>query len=119
MATRVGLLDSDSDASDVDDDTPLGVGVARRRFKSPLVDGEDTAVDMVEDTERATDEDAADDDALTAVASDALRAHERVLRSIPDERADAFGAFLAVDGDANAAMRMDSCLLYTSPSPRD
>ena len=109
MATRVGLLDSDSDASDVDDDTPLGVGVARRRLKSPLVDDEDTAVDMVEDTERATDEDAAaDDDALTAVASDALRAHERVLRSIPDERADAFGAFLAVDGDANAATRMDS-----------
>ena len=68
MATRVGLLDSDSDASDVDDDTPLGVGVARRRLKSPLVDDEDTAVDMVEDTERATDEDAAaDDDALTAV----------------------------------------------------
>jgi nuclear pore complex protein Nup98-Nup96 len=109
MATRVGLLDSDSDDTDVDDDTPLGVGVARRRVKSSLVDGDDTAEDMLEDTERASDDDDdGDDDGLTAAAADALRAHEDTLRAMRRDRADAFGAFLSVDGDTTADARMDS-----------
>ena len=96
MATRVGLLDADSDVSD-DDDTPLGVAGARRLAKR--VDGDDFM-----------DEDARDDAIVdlydSRATAEALRAHEDALeelRARQTSTADAFGAFLSVDDGENEA----------------
>ena len=96
MATRVGLLDADSDVSD-DDDTPLGVAGARRLAKR--VDGDDFM-----------DEDARDDAIVdlydSRATAEALRAHEdalEALRARQTSTADAFGAFLSVDDGENEA----------------
>ena len=101
MATRVGLLDADSDVSD-DDDTPLGVAGARRLAKR--VDGDDFM-----------DEDARDDAILdlydSRATAEALRAHEDALeelRAHQTSTADAFGAFLSVDDGENEARALET-----------